>query len=226
MAAVQDDPTATLLGDGDVLVAGGQNPSNFAPLTTSEVYDPATATWSLTEGQMQEPREDQAAVELPGGNALVVGGCTAECDSGQITATTEEFDAQDGFWFPVGSMTQARVDPSATVLGDGDVLVAGGSDYCCDYFASADLFTNTSMSAHPISGPVGRRVKLSGRGFFAFEPVVILWRSTSIASVKTDAKGAFVVKVTVPPDPPGQVEIDARGQKSFAGASTTFDVTP
>ena len=226
MAAVQEDPTATLLGNSDVLLAGGRDPSQFTPLTTSEVYDPTTATWSLTPGQMQEPRVDHAAVELQGGNALVVGGCTAECDSSQITATTEEFDAQDGFWFSVGSMTQARVDPSATVLGDGDVLVAGGSDYCCDYFASADLFTNTSVSVHPTSGVVGRGVKLSGRGFFAFEPVVILWESTSIARVKTDANGAFVVKVKVPPDPPGQAEIDARGQKSFAGASTTFDETP
>ena len=146
------------------------------------------------------------------------------CDRGQITATTEEFD-QAGFWFPVGSMTQARFDPSATVLADGNVLVAGGSDYCCDYFASADLFTNTSMSAHPTSGPVGLRVKLSGHGFFAFEPVVILWRFASIARVKTDANGAFLAKVTVPPGSPGQVEIDARGQKSFAGASTSFDVT-
>ncbi len=226
MAAVQEDPTATLLGNSDVLLAGGRNPSQFTPLTTSEVYDPTTATWSLTEGQMQVPREDQAAVELQGGNVLVVGGCTAECDSSQITATTEEFDAQDGFWFSVGSMTQARVDPSATVLADGDVLVAGGSDYCCDYFASADLFTNTSVSVHPTSGVVGRRVKVSGHGFFAFEPVVVSWASASIASVKTDADGDFVVKVTVPAGPPGQVEVDARGQKSFAGASTSFDVTP
>jgi N-acetylneuraminic acid mutarotase len=226
MAAVQEDPTATLLGNSDVLLAGGRDPSQFTPLTTSEVYDPTTATWSLTEGQMQEPREDQAAVELQGGNALVVGGCTAECDSSQITATTEEFDAQDGFWFSVGSMTQARVDPSATVLADGDVLVAGGSNYCCEYFASADLFTNTSVSVHPTSGVVGRRVKVSGHGFFAFEPVVVSWASASIASVKTDADGDFVVKVTVPSGPPGQVEVDARGQKSFAGASTSFDVTP
>jgi N-acetylneuraminic acid mutarotase len=224
-AAVQDGPTATLLGNGNVLLAGGDDPKDFAPLTTSEVYDPATAKWSLTPGQMQEPREEQAAVALPDGNALVVGGCTEQCDNGQITATTEEFDL-DGFWFSLGSMTQSRVDPTATVLADGDVLVAGGSDSCCDFFASADLFTNTSMSAHPTSGPVGRGVKLSGHGFFGFEPVVVLWRSTSIARVKTDADGAFEVKVQVPPGQPGRVQIDARGQRSFAGASTSFDVTP
>ena len=87
MAAVQEGPTATLLGNGDVLLAGGENPNEFNPLTTSEVYDPSTATWSLSNGQMSVPREGQAAIELPDGNALVVGGCTAECDSGLITAS-------------------------------------------------------------------------------------------------------------------------------------------
>ena len=94
MAKAQLGPTATLLGNGDVLVAGGEDPNEFSPLTTSEVYDPSTATWSLSSGQMSVPRDDQAAVELPNGNALVAGGCTAECDGGQITATAEEFDPQ------------------------------------------------------------------------------------------------------------------------------------
>ena len=226
MAAVQEGPTATLLGTGDVLVAGGENPNEFNPLTTSEEYDPSSATWSLSNGQMSVPREGQAAVELPDGNALVVGGCSAECDSGQITATAEEFEAQGGYWFSVGSMTQPRYDPSATLLGDGDVLVAGGSDYCCQYYATADLYTLESISVHPTSGHVGRRVTLKGRGFYAFEPVVVTWRFSKIARVKTDADGAFVVKLTVPSGPPGKVTIEAEGQKSFSSASTTFQVTP
>ncbi len=226
MAAVQDEPTATLLGDGDVLVAGGFSPSDFNSLTTSEVYDPSTATWSLSNGQMSVPRQGQAAVELPDGNALVVGGCSAECDTGQITSTTEEYDTQGGYWFSAGSVTQPRFDPSATVLGDGDVLVAGGSNYCCQYYATADLYTLESASVHPTSGPVGRRVTLKGRGFYAFEPVVVTWEYSEIANVKTDADGAFVVKLTVPSGPPGEVTIQATGQKSFASASTSFQVTP
>ena len=226
MAAVQEGPTATLLGTGDVLLAGGENPNEFNPLTTSEVYDPSTATWSLSNGQMSVPREGQAATELPDGNALVVGGCSAECDSGLITASTEEFESHGGYWFDVGSMTQPRYEPSATLLGDGDVLVAGGSDYCCEEFATADLFTIESIFVHPTSGHVGRRVTLSGRGYFAFEPVVVTWRFSKIARVKTDADGAFVVKLTVPSGPPGKVMIEAEGEKSFSSASTTFQVTP
>jgi N-acetylneuraminic acid mutarotase len=226
LLSAQERPTATLLGDGDVLAAGGDDPTQFTPLTTSEVYDPTTASWSMT-GQLNEPRDGGAAVELPDGNALVVGGCTAVCDTDQITATTEEFDSEVGYWFTVGSMTQERFDPTATVLADGDVLVAGGSDYCCDYFASADVFTFTSISASPTSDPVGSKITLSGRGFYAFEPVVAIWNSsTQVARVKTDSGGSFVVKFKVPPGSPGQAMIDARGQKSFGGASTSFQVTP
>jgi hypothetical protein len=226
MKAVQRDATATLVGNGDVVVAGGENPTQFTPLTTSEEYDPSTGEWSLTEGQLQVPRDGQAAVELPGGNAIVVGGCTSVCDTDQITATTEEFDAEYGYWFSVGSMTQARFNPSATVLGDGDVLVAGGSDYCCDYYASADLFTNTSISVDPTSGSVGQKVTLSGRGFYGLEHVEITWQLAKVARVETDAGGAFVVKFRVPQGAPGQDSIQASGQKSFGGASTTFQVTP
>jgi hypothetical protein len=224
MVKTQLGPTATLLGNGEALVAGGEN-ANFQPVTTSEVYDPATATWSLSSGQMNVPRDDQAAVELPNGNALVAGGCTEECDGGQITATAQEFDPQSGFWFSVGSMTQARADATATVLADGDVLVAGGSDICCQEFASTDLFTTPSISIRPTSGRVGRRVTVSGHGFYAFEPVVITWQFSTIARVKSDSSGDFLVKFAVPAGPPGKRTIQAEGQKSFASASTTFQVT-
>ena len=46
MVTTQQGPTATLLDDGRVLVAGGVDPKQFAPLATSETYDPATGMWS------------------------------------------------------------------------------------------------------------------------------------------------------------------------------------
>jgi hypothetical protein len=225
MASVQENPTATLLGNRDVLVAGGLNPGSLQPVATSELYDPSTATWSLTSGQMNVPRDGQAAVELPNGDALVAGGCSLTCNSDRPTATTEDFDEQAGYWFSAGSMTEPRGDPPATVLRDGDVLVAGGSASCCQYLSSADLLTITSLSVDPASGPVGRKVVISGRGFYAFEPVVVTWEFSKVARVKTDADGAFVVKLKVPPGSPGQDVIEARGEKSFATASTGFQVT-
>jgi WD40 repeat protein len=227
LATVQQGPTATLLGNGDVLVAGGEDPQNFESLAASEVYDPSAATWSLTNGQMSVPRDGQAAVELPNGDALVVGGCIKTCDSDVNTATTEEFDTQGSFWFSVGSTTVARYDPMATVLGDDDVLVAGGSNYCCgQFFSSADLFTNTELSVRPTSGPVGRRFTVRGHGFYGNEPVAIFFDFSQTARVRTDAAGDFVAKLRVPQHPPGEYVVEADGQRSFGRAQTSFEITP
>ena len=62
---------------------------------------------------------------------------------------------------------------------------------------------------------MGRRVTLSGRGYYAFEPVVVTWEFAKIARVKTDADGAFVVKVTVPSGRPGKVMIEAEGAEEL-----------
>ena len=98
MKSVQLGPTATLLGDGDVLVAGGETPNQGDPLATSELYDATTGSWSLTLGQMNKPREGGTATLLTNGQVLATGGCIAECDTRQITSTTEIYDPSSGFW--------------------------------------------------------------------------------------------------------------------------------
>jgi hypothetical protein len=226
MATVQQGPTATLLGNGEVLVAGGEDPHNFESLATSEAYDPATATWSLTNGQMSVPRDGQAAVELRNGDALVAGGCTLTCDSDMNTATAEEFDAQGSYWFSVGSMTVSRYDQTATVLGDGDVLEAGGTNHCCaQFYTSADLFTSTELSVHPTSGPVGRRITIRGHGFYGKELVAVFFDFSRIFRVRADTAGDFVAKLRVPDHPPGTYLVGADGLQSFAQVQTSFEIT-
>src|SRR5260370_5860247 len=44
MNAARDDATATLLPDGKVLIAGGAG--NSVPLSSTELYDPATNTFA------------------------------------------------------------------------------------------------------------------------------------------------------------------------------------
>src|SRR6516162_10088269 len=48
------DHTATLLMSGEVLVTGGTD-ANANPLASSELYNPATGTWSVT-GSMAASR--------------------------------------------------------------------------------------------------------------------------------------------------------------------------
>src|SRR5207244_5156313 len=60
--------TATLLFDGRVLVAGGNDSPN-----TAELYDPATGTWTLT-GSLNSGRYAHTATLLANGNVLIAGG--------------------------------------------------------------------------------------------------------------------------------------------------------
>lgn len=69
--------TATLLPDGKVLAAGGNHNSPNAPaivaLSSAEVYDPATGTWTAS-GSLNAFRATHTATLLPSGQVLVAAG--------------------------------------------------------------------------------------------------------------------------------------------------------
>src|SRR6266404_5515514 len=64
--------TATLLSNGEVLVAGGNN-NTTGYLSSAELYNPLTGKWTLT-GSMAIARTGHEAVLLPNGEVLVAGG--------------------------------------------------------------------------------------------------------------------------------------------------------
>src|SRR5216683_2521183 len=66
-------PTATLLANGQVLLAGGGGDPIFNDVASAEIYDPATHAWSLV-GSMSTPRVAYSALLLPNGKVLVAGG--------------------------------------------------------------------------------------------------------------------------------------------------------
>src|SRR5262245_35914041 len=63
--------TATLLSDGRVLVAGGQDFKRV--LASAEIYDPRSARWTTT-GAMNTARYAHTATLLRDGTVLVAGG--------------------------------------------------------------------------------------------------------------------------------------------------------
>ena len=111
--------TATLLPNGQVLVAGG---FNGVDLASAELYDPATGLWTAT-GSMTSARDHHTATLLPNGQVLVAGGYSFDDFA---LASAELYDPATGLWTATGSMATARYWHTATLLPNGQVLVAGG----------------------------------------------------------------------------------------------------
>jgi hypothetical protein len=127
MTEAREYPTATLLLDGRVLVAGGRGGgSTFNPLVSAEIYDPRTRSWTAT-GSMAEAHSLHTATLLRDGRVLVTGGQGWRGGRYQDVASAELYDPSTGSSTATGTMLKARFSHTATLLPDGKVLVTGGS---------------------------------------------------------------------------------------------------
>ena len=132
----RDYVAATLLSNGSVLIAGGDDGSgtDTSVLASAEVFDPATGQWSEA-GSMSQPRQGHSLVALDNGTALVAGG-----DAGDDPfQSVEIYDPASGTWSGAADMTDARERFAAVVLQDGKVLVVGGGG-TDGRLASAELY--------------------------------------------------------------------------------------
>ena len=127
--------TATLLPSGMVLVAGGHDGPTFAPsfevLSSAELYDPASGTWTVT-GSLNTARYLHTATLLPNGMVLVAAGYRFD-----FLASAELYDPASGTWTLTGSLNTTRYLHTATLLPNGMVLVAAGFPPS----SSAELYT-------------------------------------------------------------------------------------
>jgi MYXO-CTERM domain-containing protein len=130
MTTTRQNPSASLLPSGLVLVAGGSD--GGATLATAELYDPAgnggagsfTATGSMSAARWKHTASVFPAGNPMAGNVLVTGGADILNQSG--LASAEIYNA--GAFTLTGSMAGGRYSHTATVLPSGKVLVAGGAN--------------------------------------------------------------------------------------------------
>ena len=148
MTMLRSQHTATLLQNGQVLIAGGITSSGTVT-ATAELYDPASNTFSAT-GSMANARYSHTSTLLPDGTVLIAGGTNNPSTSGlgQI-ASAELFDPSSGTFSSVGNMTTPRAFHGAVLLPSGLVLVAGGTAPPTNAITAAELYDPTSATFSP-----------------------------------------------------------------------------
>ena len=135
MLAAAVNPTATLLANGKVLIAGGSD-ANGNALSNAELYDPSTGTFAAA-GSLNVPRTFDTATVLANGKVLIAGGYD---QNGNNVASAELYDPVAGSFATISAMNTARFGHTSTLLNSGRVLIAGGLDQNINTLASAELY--------------------------------------------------------------------------------------
>ena len=139
--------TATRLAGGRVLVTGGVHLDN-AILSTAEIFKPTTGTWEPV-ASMSVARAAHTATLLASGHVLVTGGTTQPA-SAELGASVELYDPVADTWTTLAPMEQARALHTATLLGNGAVLVAGGVDETSSIARTTELFDPATLRWVPV----------------------------------------------------------------------------
>jgi hypothetical protein len=140
--------TATRLSDGRILIAGGcSDPGcdlGSAGGQTAELFDPARGTFTRT-GDLTAFRDDHAAVLLPDGRVVLLGGWGAA----DLLAATDVYDPSTGRFSPGPSLSSGRAGIVPITMDDGRILVAGGFVGNRPTIAGADLLDPRTLAVAP-----------------------------------------------------------------------------
>jgi WD40 repeat protein len=216
--------TATLLPNGKVLVAGGDNVAST--FSSAELYDPIIGTWTAT-GPMATPRSTHTATLLANGKVLVAGGF-----NGSYLSSAELFDPETGTWTPTGDLNTAHRGATATLLPGGKVLVVGGY-----YNSTAELYdpatkvwtlTSNSLSVVRLAStvtllPNGKVLVAGGAAGGSeyssaelFDPTTCMWTPTgAMHSARRYATATLL--------PNGKVLVAGGGHSGFLSSAELYD---
>ncbi len=196
--------TATTLGNGRVLIAGGDadvlpaagNTLNCVPgavyvylglgtcpappttiIADAELYDPTVSVF-LPAGAMGHARTQHLAVRLNDGRVLIVGGVgLGAADPG---ATAELYDPGSGQFYATGAPAQARsIGATATVLPSGRVLIAGGA-HCTAYYTFNYNCASPTASAELYDPATGRFTPTGSLGTARMRHAAVLLASGKV----------------------------------------------
>jgi N-acetylneuraminic acid mutarotase len=204
-------PTATLLQNGQVLLAGGG---------TAEVYNPATNAWTAT-GPMNAARQNPVSALLSDGDVLVAGGSAP--NGGAALASAELYDPATGKWTATGSLIDARYAAAAVLLPGGTPMITGGCSSCSNQpaLASAEIFDGSFWL--PVNGMTQARVFQTATLLPDGSVLVAGGGQTYYGAATSTAELYTPVQVSVNPGSgPVGAKVTVTGSNFYAGESVTL----
>ncbi|MFO1526453.1 MAG: kelch repeat-containing protein [Turneriella sp.] len=140
MSTGRYEHTATLMGDGRVLVAGGYNGSSY--VASAEIFDP-NANGGIgaftTTGNLATGSGSHTATRLPNGRVLLIGGQSMSSQSAIVQIFDPTGNGGIGAFTAMTSLNVARAAHTTTLLNDGRLLVTGGHN-STGFLSSAELY--------------------------------------------------------------------------------------
>jgi hypothetical protein len=205
--------TATLLGDGKVLVVGGAAHGSdllcLDGLDSAELYDASTGSFSKT-GNPTTAHYAHAATLLQGGEVLITGGFASGFDCEDLgepaQVVAEVYNPATGAFESTGHMVEGRGGHTATLLPNGKVLVAGGGDagggtlpFFGDSSNTAELYDPATQvftrTGSMVTSRFGHTATLLSNGKVLIvggvESGVMLFQMTPTAELYDPATGTF-----------------------------------
>ena len=177
MNSLRGGHTATLLMTGDVLICGGQSAAGNTNITDScEIFDTSANTFpAASVTTMNSARIGHTASLFSSGRVFVSGGVEHYLGAFNYLFTNEIYDPVSAVWTPADTLSEMRAQHSATVLNNGNVLIAGGYNAIdqLDKFSLDDEETQTQqlqissgfLGSVEMFDPNGARVPLAGDGY-------------------------------------------------------------
>ena len=148
-------PNMALLGNGQVLIAGGGCGDAGGTTNAASLYNPITNQWSATPTFMNYGRDQFGMLTLHGGNALAFAGCAGGCIGPNILKqyfatvgrSAEIYGFATGQWTTAAQLTTARgnieqdnLSQSAVELQDGRVLACNGSNGFAFEYTTCEIY--------------------------------------------------------------------------------------
>ncbi|HEU4394485.1 MAG TPA: kelch repeat-containing protein, partial [Planctomycetota bacterium] len=144
----------TTLANDRVLITGGRTTTAGASVATAELFFPGIGETTLgavaATAPMATARSFHSQTRLFDDRVLVVGGFSA---AGGVLNSVEIYDPVAGTWQTLGSgsLTTARARHTASLLPNGNVLIAGGVDGAGNALNSAEIFQVSNNDSVPVA---------------------------------------------------------------------------